>query len=36
MEKLNNYVGKWTEGVKGLNNQYALKQLFDQSAAFYK
>ena len=36
MAKLNNYVGKWTEGVKGLNNQYALKQLFDQSAAFYK
>ena len=36
MTKLNNYVGKWTEGVKGLNNQYALRQLFDQSAAFYK
>ena len=36
MTKLNNYVGKWTEGVKGLNNQYVLKQLFDQSAAFYK
>ena len=36
MTKLNNYVGKWTQGVKGLNNQYALRQLFDQSAAYYK
>ncbi len=36
MAKLNNFVSKWTQGVKGLNNQYALKQLFDQSAMHYK
>lgn len=34
--KLNHFVSKWTQGVKGLNNQYALKQLFDQSAMHYK
>ncbi len=36
MTKLNTFVGKWTQGVKELSNQYALKQLFDQSAAYYK
>ena len=36
MTKLNAFVSKWTEGVKGLNNQSALKQLFDQSALHYK
>ena len=34
--KLNTFVGKWTQGVKGLNNQSVLRQLFDQSAAYYK
>lgn len=36
MEKLNRFVSQWTQGVKGLANQYALRQLFDQSAGYYK
>lgn len=36
MQKLNRFVSQWTQGVKGLANQYALKQLFDQSAGYYK
>lgn len=36
MQKLNRFVSQWTQGVKGLANQYALRQLFDQSAGYYK
>ena len=36
MEKLENYVGKFTNAVKGLNNQYQLRQCFDYAAQFYK
>ena len=35
-EKMNNYVIKNTEGVKGLNNQSHLYGFFDKAAQFYK
>ena len=36
MVKLENFVAKMTNGVKGLNNQYALRQFFDEAAKNYK
>lgn len=36
MVKLENFVAKMTNGVKGLNNQYALRHFFDESAKNYK
>ncbi|MBQ3783446.1 MAG: type IA DNA topoisomerase [Lachnospiraceae bacterium] len=36
MVKLNNFVAKNVNGVKGARNQYALRSLFDQAAANYK
>lgn len=36
MGKLEGFVGRLTNGVKGLNNQYGLKQYFDNISAFYK
>lgn len=36
MIKLNNFVAKNVNGVKGARNQYALRSLFDQAAANYK
>ena len=36
MVKLNNFVAKNVNGVKGANNQWALKGLFDQAAVNYK
>lgn len=36
MQKLNRFVSQWTQGVKGLANQYELRKLFDQSATYYK
>lgn len=36
MGKLEGFVARMTNGVKGLNNQYNLKQYFDNISAFYK
>lgn len=36
MGKLEGFVGRMTNGVKGLENQYNLKQYFDSVSAFYK
>ena len=36
MEKLSNFIISRTNGVLGLNNQYALKAYFDKAAQFYK
>lgn len=36
MVKLENFVAKMTNGVKGLNNQYVLRQYFDEAAKNYK
>ncbi len=36
MIKLEAFVTKWTEAVKGLNNTYALKTSFDKCLAYYK
>lgn len=36
MVKLENFVAKMTNGVKALNNQYALRQFFDEAAKNYK
>lgn len=36
MVKLENFVAKMTNGVKNMNNQYALRQLFDEAAKNYK
>lgn len=35
MQKLENYISKWVNGVKGLNNQGYLKGKFDEAAAYY-
>lgn len=35
MKKLDHFVVSRTNGVKALNNQYAMKQFFDRSAQFY-
>lgn len=36
MQKLEDYIRKRTEAVRGLNNQYQLKSCFDYAAQFYK
>lgn len=36
MKKLEDYIQKRTDGVKGLNNQYQLRTYFDYAAQFYK
>ncbi len=36
LEKMNAFVRKNTEAVKGLRNQDAMRSLYDQTAAFYK
>lgn len=36
MNKLNHFVSVRTEGVKGLSNQYMLRQRFDEAAKYYK
>ncbi|MCM1496902.1 MAG: DNA topoisomerase [Clostridium sp.] len=36
MEKLENYIQKRTDAVKGLNNQYQLRSYFDYAAQFYR
>lgn len=35
MEKLDHFVVSRTNGVKALNNQYAMKQFYDRAAQFY-
>ena len=35
MEKLENFIVSRTQGVKELNNQYALKTCYDKAAGFY-
>lgn len=35
MKKLNHFIISRTNGVKGLNNQYQLKNCYDQAAQFY-
>lgn len=36
MTKLETYVGRMTEAVKGMGGQWELKQRFDEAAAYYK
>ena len=36
MKKLEDFIQKRTEAVKGLNNQYQLRTYFDYAAQFYK
>ena len=36
MAKLENYIAKWVNGVKGLNNQGYLRKKFDEAAIYYK
>ena len=36
MAKLENYITKWVNGVKGLNNQLYLRKKFDEAAIYYK
>lgn len=36
MKKLDDFITRRTEGVKGLNNQYQLKVCYDKAAGFYK
>ena len=36
MQKLDTFVSKMTNGVKGLSNQRMLIQIFDQNASSYK
>ena len=36
MKKLEDFISKWTNGVKGLRNQYILKNYFDNIAKNYK
>ena len=36
MQKLEGFVRRLTDGVKGLNNQVALRSMFDKSASYYK
>ncbi len=36
MEKLSRFVSRHTQRVKGLDNQYELRQRYDKAAAFYK
>ena len=36
MQKLEDFIRKRTDAVKGLNNQYQLRTYFDYAAQFYK
>ena len=36
MDKLETFVSSLTNGVKQLNNQYYVKQYFEQAAKYYK
>ena len=36
MEKLKHFIVSRTDGVKGLNNQYQLRECYDKAAQFYK
>jgi DNA topoisomerase-3 len=36
MKKLENYISKWVNGVKTLNNQRYLRMKFDEASAYYK
>ena len=36
MKKLENYIAKWVNGVKGLNNQSYLRKKFNEAAVYYK
>ncbi len=36
MDKLNGFITRRVQAVKQTNNQYALRQMFDQSAAYYQ
>ena len=36
MDKLEDYIKKRTDAVKGLNNQYQLRAYFDYAAQYYK
>ena len=36
MGKLEGFVARMTNGVKGLSNQYGLKQYFDEVSVYYK
>ena len=36
MKKLDDFITRRTEGVKGLNNQYQLRACYDKAAGFYK
>ena len=36
MQKLEGFVRRLTEGVKGLNNQAALRGMFEKSASYYE
>lgn len=36
MQKLENYIAKWVNGVKGLNNQSYLRKKFDEAVVYYK
>ena len=36
MDKLEHFIRVRTDGVKNLNNQYALRQMYDEDAKYYK
>ena len=36
MDKLEHFIRMRTDGVKKMNNQYALRQMYDADAKFYK
>ena len=36
MEKLDRFVAGRTQGVKGLNNQYQLRECYDRAALFHR
>lgn len=36
MDKLEHFIRVRTDGVKNLNNQYALRQMYEESAKYYK
>ena len=36
MKKLDDFIIRRVEGVKNINNSYALRQYFDAAAAYYK
>jgi DNA topoisomerase-3 len=36
MKKLESYISKWVDGVKGLQNQSYLRKKFDAAAVYYK